>query len=73
MGYRPHEAFKVSRMQPALCHFVAQHQHGASSTETGRKDRMPKDINYCISKDVQSARLVAPYVLPSGSATFFGQ
>lgn len=46
MGYRTHEAFKVSRMQPALCHFVAQHQHGASSTETGRKDRMPKDINY---------------------------
>lgn len=40
--------------------------------ETGRqKDGMPKDIDYRIGQEVQSARLVVPNFLSGGSVTFF--
>lgn len=56
-----HEASKVSRSQPAPCHFVASTRRCHVRIETGRqKDGMLKDIDYRIGQEVQSARLVVP-------------
>ena len=56
-----HEASKVSRSQPAPCHFVASTRRCHVRIETGRqKDGMPKDIDYRIGQEVQSAKLVVP-------------
>ena len=67
-----HEASKVSRSQPAPCHFVASTRRCHVRIETGRqKDGMLKDIDYRIGQEVQSARLVVPNFLSGGSVTFF--